>query len=131
MKINFTALSRFINADEDAIYVPKSLLLKKPAIVFEHPANLLNDDGLPYQFSHLKMIDFIQQTIKSLLATGECNKNNIALCVGSHPKKLQRLLAENNMSYREIMEQVRKERGHQITSATTVITDDDSLKAGV
>ena len=50
---------------------------------------------------------------------------------GARPKKLQRLLAENNMSYREIMVQVSKKRGHQITSATTVITDDDSLKAGV
>lgn len=118
------------NADEDAIYVPKSLLLKKPAITFEHPANLLNDDGLPYQFSHLKMIDFIQQTIKSLLATGECNKNNIALCVGSHPKKLQRLLAENNTSYREIMEQVRKKEAIKLLQQPQLSLTMIALKLG-
>ena len=76
------------------------------------------------------MIDFIQQTIKSLLATGECNKNNIALCVGSHPKKLQRLLAENNMSYREIMEQVRKKEAIKLLQQPQLSLTMIALKLG-
>lgn len=118
------------NADEDAIYVPKSLLLNPPAIHLESGANLVNTENEQPQFSHLKTLEFIQQTIKSLLATGECNKDNIALCMGIHPKKLQRLLAESNTSYRESIEQVRKQEAIKLLQQPQLSLSMIALKLG-
>ncbi len=118
------------SAKEDAIYVPKSLLLKKPAIQINTESQLPSDNGTSHQFSHLKTLEFIQQTIKSLLATGECNKNNIALCMGIHPKKLQRLLAENNTSYRESIEQVRRQEAIKLLRQPQLSLSMIALKLG-
>ena len=53
-------------------------------------------------------IERIEQTILALLPTGDCSKDNIAKCMGLHPKKLQRLLSVQGTSYRETLENVRK-----------------------
>ncbi|ASD69518.1 hypothetical protein B1L02_21840 [Pseudoalteromonas piscicida] len=44
-----------------------------------------------------------------LLSTGDCNKKNIALSLGLHPKKLERTLQEHQTSYRDLLEETRKE----------------------
>ena len=45
-----------------------------------------------------------------LMATGDCSIENIALCMGMHPKKLQRALKMQGTTYRDILENVRKKR---------------------
>nr|WP_238928450.1 AraC family transcriptional regulator [Vibrio sp. S17_S38] len=96
------------NAKEDAIFIARKLLMKKPSnFVRSYPQPLSQSLVLTPKDS-LNQRQFIRQTIKSLLATGDCNKSNIALCMNIHPKKLQRLLTEHRTSFRQVLLDVRQ-----------------------
>ncbi|TKB46325.1 AraC family transcriptional regulator [Thalassotalea mangrovi] len=50
----------------------------------------------------------VRHAINSLLPTGDCSKENVAQSLGMHPKKLERVLATRNFSYRDVLEDTRK-----------------------
>ena len=122
--------SMIFNAKQDAIYLPKSLVMQKPVELGDEQQPPLSYQNLTQSKLSFSATDFIHQTIKSLLATGECNKNNIALCMGIHPKKLQRLLTENNTSYREIIEQVRQQEAIKLLQQPQLSLTMIALKLG-
>ncbi|MFV0576516.1 MAG: AraC family transcriptional regulator ligand-binding domain-containing protein [Vibrio sp.] len=122
------------NEQEDTIYIPQHWLMRKPVIpatfnplAIEAHSEIRKNTPL---HPNDKIIDFIKQTIKSLLATGECNKDNIALCMGIHPKKLQRLLAENHTNYRAITEEVRKQEAIKLLQQPLLPISMIALKLG-
>lgn len=94
----------------DALRFPSKVLTYKPQM----PINLINDI-VANQFrqngptTELINIDVIRHAINMLLSTGDCNKKNIALSLGLHPKKLERTLQEHQTSYRGLLEETRKE----------------------
>ncbi|WP_089139492.1 AraC family transcriptional regulator [Vibrio rumoiensis] len=122
--------SMMFNAEQDAIYLPKTLVMQKPAVPNDEKNLTFSNEKLSQSKPSVNATEFIYQTIKSLLATGECNKNNIALCMGIHPKKLQRLLTEKNTSYREIIEQVRQEEAIKLLQQPQLSLTMIALKLG-
>ena len=100
-------------AEYDALYFPAWVLALKPAINDKLIDQLL-DKALSASTSHQnddpgrQTLDQVESAIRMLLSTGECNKENVATCVGLHPKKLQRLLKDQNTSFRDLLEEVRK-----------------------
>ena len=91
-----------------------SILFKKEALIIKpvKPKDLINEI-INKQFMHMHSnmpdnLALVQHAINMLLPTGDCNKENIALSLGMHPKKLERILREHNMSYRETLEKTRK-----------------------
>lgn len=118
------------NAEQDAIYLPKSLVIQKPATSTGELNLTFSSEDLVQSKPSVNATEFIHQTIKSLLATGECNKNNIALCMGVHPKKLQRLLTEKDTSYREIIEQVRQQEAIKLLQQPQLSLTMIALKLG-
>lgn len=118
------------NSGQDAIYLPKSLVMKKPVVPNGEQNLIFLNEKIAQSKHSVNVTEFIHQTIKSLLATGECNKNNIALCMGIHPKKLQRLLTEKKTSYREIIEQVRQEEAIKLLKQPQVSLTMIALKLG-
>ncbi|MFC3901520.1 Helix-turn-helix domain-containing protein [Acinetobacter marinus] len=97
-------------ADRDALYFPAKLLKARPYHFQEELVDRLIVQQLETQ--RLKKQDtevqLIESTIKMLLATGDCSIENTALCMGIHPKKLQRILKDQGTSYRNVLEAVRK-----------------------
>ena len=97
------------NAEVNALYFHSDYLKQKP-IVHEE----LISEIIFQQFENQKLtqdvnvITSVEQTIYMLLATGDCSKENIAMCMGIHPKKMQRTLQENNTSYKELLDNTRK-----------------------
>ncbi|WP_445115064.1 hypothetical protein [Acinetobacter sp. WZC-1] len=75
---------------------------------------------------HDEMI-LIESSIRKLLATGECNKQNIALCAGIHPKKLQRLLKEHDTSYRNLLEDIHKQEALRMLDDESISMTDLAL----
>ena len=49
-----------------------------------------------------------------LLATGDCSRENIAMCMGIHPKKMQRTLQDNNTSYQQLLDNTRKKEAIRV-----------------
>lgn len=100
-------------AEYDALYFPASVLALKPAIN-DHLIDQLLSQALfasaTTQRDHpeRQALDQVESAIRVLLSTGECNKENVATCVNLHPKKLQRLLKDQNTSFRALLEEVRK-----------------------
>ncbi len=97
-------------ADRDALYFPAKLLQARPY----HFQEKLVDQLIVQQLETQRLkkqdneIQLIESTIKMLLATGDCNIENTALCMGMHPKKLQRILKDQGTSYRNVLEEARK-----------------------
>ncbi|MBD1575938.1 MULTISPECIES: AraC family transcriptional regulator [Vibrio] len=116
------------NSATDTIYFQSQFLSLKPNI-----NNQLLDKMLFEEIestkpnSQLEQLQRIDNAIKTLLATGDCTKENIALCMGLHPKKLQRFLAEQKTTYREMIDQVRKRealillKNHQFNLTTVAL----------
>lgn len=119
------------NADVDAIYFPSAFLTFKP-----HLNEALIDKLIANQFERQtakKLPDemiLIESAIKMLLATGECNKENTALCIGIHPKKLQRTLAEHQTSYRDLLEDIRKKEALRMLEGGYINLTDLALRLG-
>ncbi|MEO2268257.1 AraC family transcriptional regulator [Pseudoalteromonas pernae] len=83
------------------------------ALTPSQPANLLNSI-IEKQFQQRQMayVDhsrLVRHAINVLLPTGDCSKENIAASLGMHPKKLERMLNEQNTTYRQLLEDTRKE----------------------
>lgn len=101
------------DAEYDALCFPTSLLALKPAIndklIDQLLENTLSASSRKQNDNpESQMLDKVESAIRMLLSTGECNKENVATCVGLHPKKLQRLLKDQHTSFRELLEEVRK-----------------------
>ncbi len=66
-----------------------------------------------FESSQHKPFDTLQQTrnaIKTLLSTGDCTKENVALCLNIHSKKLQRELMALGTNFRSELELIRKQQ---------------------
>ena len=72
----------------------------------------------------------IKSAMKMLLATGDCNITNVALCVGQHQKKVQRQLRHKGTTYRELLEDVRKQEGIRIINTGSINLTDVALQLG-
>jgi AraC-like DNA-binding protein len=103
------------NADVNALYFHSDYLKQIP-IVHEE----LTSEVIFQQFESQKstkevgIIILVEQTINMLLATGECSKENIALCIGIHPKKMQRTLQEHNTNYQALLDSVRQKEAIKV-----------------
>ncbi len=119
------------NADEDAIYFPSVFLTYKPQLN-ESLIDELITQQLKMQ-AEKKLPDemiLIESAVKMLLATGECNKENTALSLGVHPKKLQRVLKQHNTSYRDLLDAIRKQEAMRILQEHSVSMTDLALRLG-
>ncbi|TKB46606.1 AraC family transcriptional regulator [Thalassotalea mangrovi] len=96
-------------SNRDSLWFAQSALTEPPY----QPRHLL-DNIIEKQFNHLQagQLDYsklVRHAINVLLPTGDCSKQSVALSLGIHPKKLERLLAQQSTSYRRLLEQTRKE----------------------
>lgn len=76
-----------------------------------------------FERNHNKPFDLLEQTrtaIKSLLSTGDCNKNNVALSLNIHTKKLQRELKVRRTTFREELEDIRKSEAVRMLKETNM-----------
>ncbi len=93
---------------EDSIIFPSEVLKRKPI----HSDHLLNEViGKQFMQMHSNTPDtltLIHHAINMLLPTGDCSKENIALSLNMHPKKLERILIEEGLSYRQVLENTRR-----------------------
>lgn len=96
------------NADKNLHDALKSHLL---TLQNNHPAG---DD----------VISNIRYKIKQNLGTNRCNLNSIAQQIGVHPRTLQRELAENCTSFRQLLNEVRQEMiEHYLCSSNVTLTE--------
>ncbi|WP_078083912.1 AraC family transcriptional regulator [Microbulbifer mangrovi] len=98
------------NAEHDGFFIDRETLCKKPRTL----EGLVNEIIFS-QFEQLKtdpnsdLTPLVKHAILGLLPTGDCSKTNVALCLGMHPKKLQRALESSQTSFRSLLEETRKE----------------------
>ncbi|HEY8570483.1 AraC family transcriptional regulator [Microbulbifer sp.] len=98
------------NAEHDGFYIDRETLGKKPRAL-----ERLVNEIISNQFEQLKtssdndLTPLVKHAILGLLPTGDCSKTNVALCLGMHPKKLQRALESSQTSFRLLLEETRKE----------------------
>ncbi|WP_448211305.1 AraC family transcriptional regulator ligand-binding domain-containing protein [Colwellia sp. MEBiC06753] len=94
----------------DGLHFSSNVLNRKPAM----PQNLVKDI-VAKQFNQQPLSPEIDNTaivchaINMLLPTGDCSKENVALSLGVHPKKLERMLTGHHTSYRALLEETRKD----------------------
>lgn len=106
------------NVEFDSLYFDAYFLKQKPIVHEELTSQIISR-----QFENQKssqetdIISLIEHTVRVLLATGECNRENIAVCIGIHPKKMQRMLKDNQTSYQEILDNVRKNEALRVLEA--------------
>lgn len=118
--------------DEDALYFPAAFLTLKPYNFNEDLVDQLILQRLEMQ-SSTKADDqtlLIESSIRMLMATGDCSIENIALCLGIHPKKLQRTLKQQGTSYRDLLENVRKKEALRMIDAGNISLTDIALQLG-
>ncbi|PJG43633.1 transcriptional regulator [Acinetobacter tandoii] len=118
--------------DEDALYFPASFLTHKPYAFNEDLVDQLIVQQLETQSSTKGDDDsaLIESSVRMLLATGDCSIENIALCMGMHPKKLQRLLKMQGTTYRDLLENVRKKEAVRMIDSGNVSLTDLALQLG-
>ncbi|WOX05156.1 AraC family transcriptional regulator [Microbulbifer pacificus] len=98
------------NAEHDGFYIDRETLAKKPRAL-----ERLVNEIIFNQFEQLQtnadndLTPLVKHAILGLLPTGDCSKTNVALCLGMHPKKLQRALESSDTSFRLLLEETRKE----------------------
>ncbi|MBB5210844.1 AraC family transcriptional regulator [Microbulbifer hydrolyticus] len=98
------------DAQYNCFYIDRETLKRKPRTL-----EGLVDQVIFTQFEQLKsdsesdLTPLVKHAILGLLPTGDCNKTNVALCLGMHPKKLQRILEATDTSFRAILEETRRE----------------------
>lgn len=118
--------------DEDAIYFPSTFLKYKPYNFNEDVINQIILKQLEAQKRN-QIEDYtalIESSIKMLMATGDCNVENIALCMSMHPKKLQRILKKQGITYRNLLENVRKKEAVRMLNSANVSLTDIALQLG-
>lgn len=120
------------NADKDALYFSTAFLVYKPHYYDDDLINQLIVQQIEGQKTKSKDSDtfLIESSIKMLLATGECSITNIALCVGQHPKKMQRQLQDKGTSYRDLLENVRKKEAIRMIETNPISLTDTALQLG-
>lgn len=97
------------NSSTDTIYFQSHFLNLKPNINDKLLDKLLFQEIESQKpNSQVELLLRIDNAVKTLLATGDCTKDNIALCMGIHSKKLQRFLTSQGTSYRKVIDDVRK-----------------------
>lgn len=118
--------------EEDALYFPDSFLTHKPYAFNEDLVDQLIVQQLETQSSTKGDDDtsLIESSVRMLMATGDCSIENIALCMGMHPKKLQRLLKMQGTTYRDLLENVRKKEALRMINAGNVSLTDLALQLG-
>ncbi|KAB1853678.1 AraC family transcriptional regulator [Acinetobacter tandoii] len=118
--------------EEDALYFPASFLTHKPYAFNEDLVDQLIVQRLETQSSTKGDNDtsLIESSVRMLMATGDCSIENIALCMGMHPKKLQRLLKMQGTTYRDLLENVRKKEALRMINAGNVSLTDLALQLG-
>lgn len=118
-------------ADFDALYFNADFLNQKP-IVHEELTNQIISQQFESQKSEQEtdIVSLIEHSIRVLLATGECNKENIALCIGVHPKKMQRLLKTNQTCFQEILDNVRKAEALKVLETSNANLTNLALNLG-
>jgi AraC-like DNA-binding protein len=120
------------DANEDSLYFPASFLTHRPYLFNEAFVNQLIVQQLETQTS-TKTFDntsLIESSVRMLLATGDCSIENIALCMGMHPKKLQRLLKTQGTTYRDLLENVRKKEALRMIDTSNLSLTDLALQLG-
>lgn len=130
-KLHFECDVEF-ETNEDAIYFPAEFLSFKP---YRNNENLVNQFILQQietqgSTKTTDNISLIKSSFRMLMATGDCNINNIALCLGIHPKKLQRVLKTQGTSYRHLLEDVRKKEAMRMIDAGNISLTDIALQLG-
>lgn len=120
------------NTDLDALYFPNKFLTHKPCCFDEDLINQLIEKQLESQSNKHRHNDevLIESSVKMLLATGDCNIENIALCMGVHPKKLQRQLKQRGTNYRNLLESIRKKEAIRIMNTSRMNLTDLALQLG-
>jgi len=119
------------NSDSDALYFQAQHLNTKPNLNDQLLDRMIqNEIKAKKPTSELDRLDHIENSIRTLLATGDCNKSNIALCMGLHPKKLQRILSDHDTSYRSVLENVRKKEAVRMLENDNVSLTTLALKLG-
>lgn len=119
--------------EEDALYFPASFLTHKPyAFINDDLVDRLILQQLETQSSTKATLDtaLIESSVRMLMATGDCSIENIALCMGMHPKKLQRLLKTQGTTYRDLLENVRKKEALRMINTGNVSLTDLALQLG-
>ncbi|WP_206483302.1 AraC family transcriptional regulator [Thalassotalea sp. G2M2-11] len=112
-------------SESDSIHFSAKVLQSKPLM----PENLVNDI-VAKQFhsqqasNELDPVAVVCHAINMLLPTGDCSKQNIALSLGIHQKKLERMLQAHNTTYRDLLEHTRKD-----VALRVIQTDDMSMTA--
>ncbi len=110
-------------ASRDVLRFHPKFLAKRP-----NPNTSLLDKLIidHFESNQNKPLDLLQQTrnaIKTLLSTGDCNKDNVALCLNLHSKKLQRQLVVLGTSFRAELELIRKQQAlHMIQEGNMSLT---------
>ena len=119
------------NTDINSLYFDADFLALTPNVQ-EGLVDEIITQNIEEQVSNKEhhTIDLIEHTIRMLLPTGECSKENTALCINLHPKKLQRLLKEKNTSYRDVLENVRKNEAKRALEADNCSLTDLALNLG-
>jgi len=97
------------SSEKNGLYFHPKYLRKQP--LYDHSQI---DQMLLEQFKTTKpvgadIVNLVKNTLQMLLSAGDCNKENVALCLNMHSKKLERELKESNVSFRKILEEVRKQ----------------------
>lgn len=120
------------NANQDAIYFSTEFLDYKPSCFNEDMINQLIEQQLESQNNKPVHDDeiLIESSVKILLATGDCSIDNIALCMGVHPKKLQRQLKQRGTTYRDLLEHIRKKEAIRIMNSSSITLTDLALQLG-
>ncbi len=120
------------NAKKDALYFSTDFLAHKPYYFNDDLINQLIVQQLEGQSTQPINDDtfLIESAMKMLLATGDCSITNVALCVGQHPKKIQRQLKEKGTSYRYLLEDVRKKEVMRIFNTDSINLTDVALQLG-
>ncbi|AOY43025.1 AraC family transcriptional regulator ligand-binding domain-containing protein [Psychrobacter sp. APC 3281] len=120
------------NTKKNAIYFSTVYLSYKPHYFEDNLVNQLIVQQLENENSTCTHDDIflIESSMKMLLATADCSMANVALCVGQHPKKVQRQLKNEGTTYRDLLEEVRKKEAVRIINTGDVSLTDVAFQLG-
>jgi len=120
------------NSEKNAIYFSTVYLSYKPYYSEDDLVNQLIVQQLENESNTTARggMFLIESSMKMLLATADCSMANVALCVGQHPKKVQRQLKSEGTTYRELLEEVRKKEALRIMSTDSISLTDVAYQLG-
>lgn len=120
------------NTKKNAIYFSTIYLSYKPYYFEDDLVNQLIVQQLENESNTSIHHDvfLIESSMKMLLATADCSMANVALCVGQHPKKVQRQLKNEGTTYRDLLEEVRKKEAIRIINTGNISLTDVAFQLG-